>query len=317
MILVWEAMNFGLAYPKGQLDSTVHWIGGTIKCGPGSVTASVKESIIEDIIEDLLRTQTLNVITKKELHSLLGKLGHAAGLLIVTRPFLQPLWAALSGDKSSGAPPGCVWRKQIATELDWFLTFFRGRGLKIERVFTVEAYLRQGVEVEIGTDASPWGMGGWLTIGGWLMNYFAVPITAADEALYGVSIGTADGQQIWECLAVLVAIDLWTKAWKQHRVILQIRADNVTALTALVKMRPKTAAHGIIVRELAMRLAELSFPPDAHHTPGIAHVIADTLSRVFSPEGGGVVDNTLHPALADATLSTPPERTAEWYLAYK
>jgi hypothetical protein len=210
-----------------------------------------------------------------------------------------------------------VWRKQIGTELDWFLIFFRGRSLKIERVFTVEAFMRLGVEVEIGTDASPWGMGGWLTIGGRLKNYFAIPITADDVRLYGVDIGTAEGQQVWECLAVLVAIDLWTSAWKQHRVILQIRADNVTALTALVKMRPKTRAHGIIVRELAMRLAELSFPPDALHTPGISHVVADALSRVFSPDGNGIVDASIHPSLSSATLSTPPERTSAWYRAYK
>ena len=98
---------------------------------------------------------------------------------------------------------------------------------------------------------------------------------------------------------------------------MQIRADNVTALTALVKMRPKTPAHGIIVRELAMRLAELSFPPDAMHTPGISHVVADALSRVYSPDGSGVLDASLHPSLAAATISTPPERTPEWYLAYK
>ena len=110
MILVWESMGCGLGYPKGQLNQTVHWIGGTITCSPGCVTASVKESIIVDIISDLLRMQKLNVLTKKELHSLLGKFGHAAGLLIVTRPFLQPLWAALACTKHTGAPPECVWR---------------------------------------------------------------------------------------------------------------------------------------------------------------------------------------------------------------
>ena len=31
MILAWSAMGFGLAFPKGQLNHVVHWIGGTIK----------------------------------------------------------------------------------------------------------------------------------------------------------------------------------------------------------------------------------------------------------------------------------------------
>ena len=91
----------------------------------------------------------------------------------------------------------------------------------------------------------------------------------------------------------------------------------MTALTTLVKMRPKTAAIGIVVRELAMRLVELSFPPDAYHTPGVSHVIADKRSRVFSPDGDGIVATTIHPALATATLTIPPERTRAWYRAYK
>jgi hypothetical protein len=201
--------------------------------------------------------------------------------------------------------------------LDWFELFFTGRSLSIERVFTIEAFLRQGTKVEIGTDASPWGMGGWLTIGGQYVHYFAVPITAEDAKLYAVDIGSAAGQQVWECLAVLVAIDMWATHWQKHRIILQLRSDNVTALTALVKMRPKTEGIGIIVRELAMRLVDLSFPPDAYHTPGVSHIIADRLSRVFSPEGDGVVDTTIHPALASATLTTPPIRDRKWYRAYK
>jgi hypothetical protein len=317
MILVWEAMGFGLAYPKGQLKQTIHWIGGSIECHQWGVTAYVKESIVSDIKSDLRRLLQLQVIPKKELHSLLGKLNHAAGLLITTRPFLQPMWAALACEKPSGAPPGCIWTKQIDSELRWFDAFFAGQSLKLERHFPIEDFLRQGVKVEIGTDASPWGMGGWITVGGKLLHYFAVPITWEDEKLFGVRIGTADGQQIWECLAVLVAVDMWITHWQTRRVILQIRSDNVTALTNLVKMRPKTAAHGIIIRELAMRLAEQSFPPDALHTPGVSHIVADALSRVFAPDGKGIVDSSIHPALAAATVMTPPARNADWFRAYK
>ena len=66
---------------------------------------------------------------------------------------------------------------------------------------------------------------------------------------------------------------------------------------------------------LAPRLAELSFPPDAVHTPGVAHVLADRLSRVFAPNGSGVVDKTIHPALANAKLTKVPVRSNSWYRA--
>ena len=111
LVLVWEAFNFGLAYPKGQLDKTVTWIGGTLTIDAKGVKAVVKASIIEGILVDLIRFMALNIISKKELHALIGRLGHAAGLLIVMRPFLDPLWAAWAAPDPAGHP-GCVWAKQ-------------------------------------------------------------------------------------------------------------------------------------------------------------------------------------------------------------
>jgi len=100
--------------------------------------------------------------------------------LIIIRPFMEPMWAALaeqSKGKTSGAPFNTIWTKQIASSLQWFATFFKGKGTHLERVFRVDAYARSGTVVEIGTDASPWGMGGWRNIVGVLTHYFACPIT--------------------------------------------------------------------------------------------------------------------------------------------
>ena len=88
-------------------------------------------------------------------------------------------------------------------------------------------------------------------------------------------IGEAKGQQLWKALAILVAIDLWAKEWLQQRVVLKVRSDKVTALTLLTKMRPPIPTIAIVARELAMRLVDMSFPPDAEHTPGLGHVLAD------------------------------------------
>ena len=60
--------------------------------------------------------------------------------------------------------------------------------------------------------------------------------------------------------------------------VLNIRGDNVGALVVCIKMRPANATIAIMARELALRLTELSFPPDAVHTPGVAHGLADRLS---------------------------------------
>ena len=90
IILVWEALGFGLAYSKGQMDASVTWIGGTLTVEAEGVRAKVKQSIIDDICDDLNSLMKKNVITLVELHSLVGKLNHAAGLIILIRPFLEP-----------------------------------------------------------------------------------------------------------------------------------------------------------------------------------------------------------------------------------
>ena len=55
------------------------WIGGTLTMKAGGVRATIKASIVADIIGDLQKFSALNVVSIKELQSLLGKLNHAAG----------------------------------------------------------------------------------------------------------------------------------------------------------------------------------------------------------------------------------------------
>jgi len=317
MALVWSALGFKLAFAKGQLNKTVSWIGGTLTMEPNGVMAALKDSLVSDIIIDLGKFAKLNVISVKELQSILGKLNHAAGLLILMRPFMEPLYAALRdhlSGKQSNAPPNTVWTRQFAPSLLWFRAFFRNQGSHLERVFTTSAYLRQGTEVEIGTDAPPWGMGGWLSIDGAITHYFADMVTQADADKYGFKIGDSNGQQIWECLAILVAIDAWSRHWLRERVVLKLRGDNVGALIMVIKMRPPDPAHAIIARELALRMAAMSFPPDAIHTPGVSHVIADKLSRVYMPGAAGKADASVHHALAKAVRATVPVRDDRWYM---
>jgi hypothetical protein len=314
IILVWEALGFGLAYSKGQLAQKVTWIGGTLEIHSDSITATIKQSIISDICDDLLKITRSNLVSRKTLHSLVGKLNHAAGLLVVMRPFLEPLWAALY---KGGRTRNQIWTKQITIELQWFQALFQSGTIPIERVFTLAAFHRSGTVIEIGTDASPWGLGGWLAIGGKITHYFSGPVTTDDHRV--LKVKGKDGQQVWECLAILIAVRLWAHIWSQERIVLRVCGDNVGALTLLVKLRPptKNPAMGIIARELALDLAQLSFQPDATHTPGLSHVVADVLSRVHSPDGSGRVCSELHPALAGAEACDMPYRNELWYRAYR
>ena len=120
------------------MDKTVTWIGGTLTVETEGIRAKVKQSIVDDICDDLAKLIKKNITTVVELHSLVGKLNHAAGLLIIIRSFLEPLWAALYSDVLSGAPRNTVWTKQIISSLSWFQALFT-RGLPIERFFRLDA----------------------------------------------------------------------------------------------------------------------------------------------------------------------------------
>ena len=106
--------------------------------------------------------------------------------------------------------------------------------------------------------------------------------------------------------------------------LLSVKSDNVAALTLLTKMRPSSAydEHGsrvpnttmaVVARELAMRLVHMSLSPDAVHTPGVGHLIADRLSRTFAPTSVPGELRHLHPALLHATENQAPPRTIDWY----
>ncbi len=50
----------------------------------------------------------------------------------------------------------------MLSALQWPHAFFSGSIGGVERFFRLDAFLHHGPTIEIGIDASPWGMGGWL-----------------------------------------------------------------------------------------------------------------------------------------------------------
>ena len=312
MMLVWEALGCGLSYSKGQSGENVNWIGGELAIGKDFIKARVKAAIIKDITMTLESFKNNNVIPMKELESFAGKVNHAAGLLVSIRPFLQQLWAAIHSNPNG--PAHCVWRKQIAHSLSWLEAVFYEDAPGIERCFNLYDFLGQGEKVEIGTDASPWGLGGWLSRNGKIVNHFHCPVTDHDLRLFKIVRGECEGQQVLECLAILVAVRIWLPSC-QERIQLRLRSDNITALTMAIKMRPKTARMTIIARELALCFVNFSFLPSVFHTPGISHKIADRLSRMDDPNPiyRNETSVLMHPSLKKSALTSVPTRDDGYY----
>ena len=77
------------------------------------------------------------------------------------------------------------------------------------------------------------------------------------------------------------------------------------------KLRPKGRTMAIIAREVALLTARLSYPPRVHHTPGVAHVLADGLSRALTDDD----EIFKHPALQNAVRQRCSVRNRRWYRA--
>jgi len=150
-----------------------------------------------------------------------------------------------------------------------------------------------------------------LTADGVITEFFSDALTPQDETRFSHQIGDPRGQQTWECLAVWMAMLIWRAQWQQNRARLEVRSDSVAALTLLLKMKADGAGPAIIAREVALLLAEAPFVPTVcSHTPGLANVVADALSRASAP---GPAE--WPPQLASARRVELPPRAAQLFRA--
>ena len=174
----------------------------------------------------------------------------------------------------------------------------------------MDAFANRGRSVRIAGDACVYGLGAYLLIDGAPVEFYAVPLTPDDEHALRIKIGDPKAQQAAEAFNLLVALRLWKPVWAAERVRLEVRADNIAALTLILHLKGSGHALNRIAREVALDLGDASFRPDVcSHTPGVASGIADALSRRFEP---GVVF-VLPPMLRAAREAHPPSRSPHWW----
>ena len=283
--LVWLILGFPLAFLKAQFRSLVEWIGSMLDAEKRRIVATVKESTLKEIEEASVEILSHNCVAVPSLRSYAGKTNHVASLIYTWRPFLQEIWGALASQHlPSGAPPNCIWVKQIRNAVLFILAFVRGQSGSIERIYTVEAYLGRGQQIIMRLDASPWGLGATLEVDGRLISWFSSDISEEDEVMLGHKVGESEGQQTFECLVMLVALREWSVHWMHLRAKLEVRGDNVAALTMAMHLKASGRGPSIIARELAFVLGNAEFRPDVvAHVPGVANVLPDLLSRLSEP----------------------------------
>ena len=114
-----------------------------------------------------------------------------------------------------------------------------------------------------------------------------------------------------ELLSLLVSVVIWAPLLVQSKCQLRLRGDNISALTAAVKLKAASGMMRFLARELAFTFSRFAFEPDVvQHVPGIANTTADALSRCFCPSA----DYTLPVFLLQSVVRTHvPVRDTSFY----
>ena len=164
--LLWTAVaGFPIKMSKATGGKQLEWIGALICCS--DMEKAVRVSIPATKVSQLL-AKTDNILSKpvvgsRALRSYTGSLSFVAGLVPHLRPFLTSFWAALS--RHVLADDGTALKryrqlvhvKRIRPALKWVRALMSGAPGPLERTFYA---FPENTDLEIVTDASPWGLGG-------------------------------------------------------------------------------------------------------------------------------------------------------------
>jgi hypothetical protein len=148
----------------------------------------------------------------------------------------------------------------------------------------LQTWLGHGDRIELCLDASPWGLGGFLTINGKIRSFFRCGLSDEELELLALRRAESAAQQTVEALAVLVGLRAWKSHWLHKHVVLKVKSDSVSALVITLKMKTSGVGPGIIAREMALDVASSEYQPSiVEHIPGVENTVADELSRRFQP----------------------------------
>ena len=156
---------------------------------------------------------------------------------------------------------------------------------------------------------------GWEPLCNWTGNgefkeFFAIGITDADCDILHIEVGSSKSQQTVEALAGLIALRVWSQHWQGQRAVLQVRSDNIGALSLFAFLKGSSASLRTIAAEFALDLGKAEFRPDLFtHIPGITNVICDVLSRRYDPSKTFYIPKQHRKARA----IMPPPRTQSWW----
>ena len=173
LLCTWMILGLKVAFHKATRGQDTVWIGARLLLQPRGITVTASEEMVKDIT-GLVREMLLhNYSSLEDVRKLAGKSNHIAGLIQAWRPFLAPLWAAITkATKDPMHPQRWIWRRQIIDALTWIQAFLQHRLGAMTRTYELRHHFNHGIPTRIIFDASGWGLGGALYVDSKLVQYF-------------------------------------------------------------------------------------------------------------------------------------------------
>ena len=320
-LMWWLALGLRISWPKGVFKQSVTWIGACISARqPDRVTVAVPEKYAKEMV-DLLRTVHLvdaSVSQRENFPSLLpsspsfGPTQRASGPRCGTLSRLSVDTLQLAaGRRNHGLQPHArVGNKKFRHAVEWLIILFSS-GRPLDRTFHLAHHWGRP-RFCVVVDASPWGGGALLTMGGSVIEWLSTAWDKYDEVAVDAVIGQCSGQAIWETFIILIALRSWLHVWVREKGIVKLRSDAQAAIGAGRKLRStRSAGMNRILAELALTQAAANylFELEFEHIPGVLNVSADSLSRLQEPGKSG----TVPPELANRPRRVVEHRCLSWW----
>jgi hypothetical protein len=284
-LLWWRILDLPLAWDKAQWGAKAKWIGATFDIRHDHVKVSIDESKAleaEKLAEKILSNQ---VVTKKTLSSMTGKLNFFAGIIITLYPFIMPLWAVLYSKEHQTIPEHLLHTSRLRKPLQWIRAFLRHGGASLTREYHTCRESLRGQMLNIAMDASPWGFGAVRYDSNWRATEYWYDSIRTEECRHlNAEPGIPDYMTLWEALVLLISLRIW--ADDAAGMIFAVRSDNAGVGTIIGKLRSPNPSLNLISCEIALDLTKHVYEPiRITHIPGTSNKTPDFLSRIAQPKG--------------------------------
>jgi hypothetical protein len=273
---------------------------------------SLPQEYADELKAEAMDCLQMCAVLMSRIQALAGKASWVAGFIPAVGSMIAPFWAAIADckfGKERQAEAAMIPVARIRHALLWIYAFCSGKRGTLERRFCVQTHKKMGT-LSMEFDASPWGFGGVLFWNGQPWSYYAETISQEDVERFGIVIGSCKFQALLETMAVLIGIRAWLPLWQDERLAVRVRSDSAAALGAIRKERSSNPSVNIVVRELALDLAEGLYKIDIRdHLPGKDNTWGDMLSRL-SQLGANV---RVPQGLTNVGRHTVATRDARWW----